>query len=78
MNCEKCISRKVCFVQKQIEGLAEKMILLPFIDKADISGARNEAVLRRYDERMAKWDKVCKGLKGVIASNCSLYVETNK
>ena len=80
MNCTKCVSQKVCFIQKQINSLAEKMILLPFIKKADldVSAERTKHASYKYDERMIKWDNIRYALKKVMASNCPLYLQKDQ
>lgn len=75
MNCEKCVSRKVCFVQEQIRNLAFRMVGKPFYDDVDTETERTISVGEQYKKRMIKhYDIHCK-LMGIIASNCLLYVE---
>ena len=66
MNCETCTSRKVCFLQKQIENLADRMTQPPFDTFACPDAERERKVTKR--------DKIDRGLKEVIASNCPLYL----
>ncbi|MCK5608863.1 hypothetical protein KAR91_43725 [Candidatus Pacearchaeota archaeon] len=74
MNCNKCFSRKVCFLQKQIENLADRMIQSPFHEKIDTGGDRTASMALRHTGAITKQDTVCRKLKEVIASNCPLYL----
>ena len=76
VNCDECISRKVCFLQHQIESLADKMVQSPFRGKIDMDAFHNvdrTIALRTHEKRIIEQDKICRELKGVIALNCSLY-----
>ena len=76
VNCNECISRKVCFLQKQIENLADRMVQSPFWGKIDMDvfhSADRTIALRAHEKRIAEQDKICRELKNVIALNCSLY-----
>lgn len=66
LNCETCASQKVCFLQKQIENLADRMTQPPFDTYACPAADRERKVVKR--------DKIDRELKGIIASNCPLYV----
>ena len=74
MNCETCTSQKVCFLQKQIESLADRMIQSPFHEKIDTGGDRTASMALRHTKAITKQDEVCRKLREVIASNCSLYL----
>ncbi|KKL58812.1 hypothetical protein LCGC14_2221630 [marine sediment metagenome] len=72
-NCGICESLEVCFMQKQIEGLAERMTLPPFYKKVDVSAERSITSAHRHESRMGKrWNLECE-LRGVIAKNCPLF-----
>ena len=73
MNCRICISQKVCFVQKQIDHLAERMTQPPFRKRVDISAERTPDTIARWEDKMEKCDNLECALKAVIASNCPLF-----
>ncbi len=73
MNCNKCVSVKVCFIQRQIGSLADRMIQLPFNEVIDTGGDRTASMALRHTRAITKQDEVCRKLREVIASNCSLY-----
>ncbi len=76
MNCNKCSSRKVCFLQKQIDGLAVRMINPPFNEVIEQGAERTKEMYLRYEKAALRQDEVLKGIKGVIASYCPLYFES--
>lgn len=74
MNCTKCISRQVCFLQKQIEGLADRIANKPFNDGFyDTDTDRIQRSVRQYERLMVKQAEIAHKLKDVVASNCKLY-----
>ena len=74
-NCRKCGSHRVCFVQKQIEGLAERMTQQPFIRQIDVSAERSMRSQERHEKMIEKrYDLEC-SLKAVIATHCSFFKE---
>lgn len=78
MNCRICVSQKVCFVQKQIDHLAERMTRPPFCKRIDISAERTSGMIVRWENKMEKCDNLECTLKGVIASNCPLFEEESE
>jgi hypothetical protein len=75
MNCYKCVSRKVCFLQKQIDSLVRQATDSPFHPKIDTQPDRTIQMFERHEKRMEYKSNMEDGLKKVIASNCSLYQE---
>lgn len=75
MNCNECVSNKVCFMQNQIESLADRITQKPFYSWADIHADRSKA-LEQCEKRDEHREKICYELKKVIASNCRLFKES--
>ena len=75
MNCTKCVSQKVCFMQKQIGSLASRMTQQPFMGEIETSAERTLVMSQQHQAKVEKSENVCSLLQGVIASNCSLYAE---
>ena len=75
MNCEKCVSKKVCFVQERIKNLAGRMTRQPFMGEIEMSGDRTLAMSQQYQAKVEKSENVCSLLRGVVASSCSLFKE---
>ncbi len=73
MNCEKCVSRRVCFLQKQIESLAKQATDNPFYLKVDTEAYRTASMLARHSKRIERCYNMEYSLRGVIASNCPFY-----
>lgn len=74
MNCEKCVSKKMCFVQEQIKNLARRITSGPFFDISDVNSERTLSFGKRCEKRMVKEYDVHYKLMGVIASNCPFYI----
>lgn len=75
MSCNECISQEVCFLQKQIGNLADRMLQPPFNDVPDTGGDRTKYMFQRHKEAIIKRDEICRELWRIIASNCSLFRE---
>lgn len=71
--CWKCKSRKICFVQKQIENLAERMTQLPFLEEADLHATRTNKMFSTHDKQMCRRFDLGNELKMVIASYCTFF-----
>lgn len=78
VHCEMCSSREVCFVQKQIKSLAERMTQSPFIVDFDTKATRTAETFQRHEKMMCKRYDLERELKRIIALRCSLYVEKVK
>lgn len=78
MNCNECTSQRVCFLQKQIENLADRIVQPPFHVKIDIGGDRTASMALRYTNAITERDKICRKLKEVIALNCQLYLQKDQ
>lgn len=75
MNCYKCVSKEVCFLQKQIEGLAERATDRPFFHKTDTQPDRTLKMFEARGKREERFYNMHHKLKEIIASNCPLYVD---
>lgn len=74
MNCYKCVSREVCFLQKQIESLTKQATDSPFYPKVDTEATRTLAMGERFRKRMERKENMECELKGIIAYYCPFYI----
>jgi len=47
----------------------------PFMEEVEISAERTSVMSQRYQAKVEKSENVCGLLRGIIASNCSLFEE---
>lgn len=73
MNCDECVSKKVCFVQNQIEGLASRMIQPPFFEVVGVEACRTKSGLQRSVNRTEKQYNLEHELRGTIAAYCPFF-----
>jgi len=67
MNCAKCVSVEVCFMQKQIENLADRATQGPFL------GRPYKQDSPFHESVMVTKGKISHKIREAIASDCPLF-----
>ena len=72
MNCDECTHYKVCFMQKQIESLADKTTQGPFLGRTYKKG------VSFHESIVVIGAKIAYKIREAIASNCPLYLQKDQ